>query len=160
LGKRLTVSKDGKPVKMTPFEVYAERMLEAILSKNTSPAMLDYGFRLLMRFSSTETEQLPDYSVFSDDELILFGGLLVRALGEGPTKDYQSPLSDEYNRPLEGIYRVMRGPDRHIIVERVGDGTEPEVATRLPGGAQDSTDRLSTGMSNSSRRPARLGNHD
>jgi len=138
LGKKLTVSKDGKSVKMTPFEVYAERMLEAILSKNSSPAMLDYGFRLLTRFSSieaehnsSEAERIPDYSVFSHDELILFGGLLVRALGEGPTEGYESPLGEQYNRPLEGTYRVTRGPDGHIIVERINDAAEPEVATRL-----------------------------
>jgi hypothetical protein len=111
LGKKLSVSKDGRSVKMTPFEVYAERTLEAILSKNSSPAMLEYGFRLLTRFSSIEAEQnssegerVPDYSVFSHDELILFGGLLVRALGEGPAEGYQSPLGEQYSRPLEGTY--------------------------------------------------------
>jgi hypothetical protein len=134
LGKKLTVSKDGKSVNMTPFEVYAERMLEAILSKNTSPAMLDYGFRLLTRFSSNEAERGPDYSVFSDDELMLFGGLLVRALGEDPTEGYQSPFGEQYNRPLEGTYRVTRGRDRHIIVERIGDAAEPDISIRLLGG--------------------------
>lgn len=126
LGKKLTVSKDGKSVKMTPFEVYAERILEAILSKNSSPAMLEYGFRLLTRFSSDEAAQVPDYSVFSDDELMLFGGLLVRALGEGPTKGYRSPLGVQYDRPLEGTYRVTRGSDGHIIVERINDAAKPE----------------------------------
>ena len=137
LGKKLTVSKDGKSVKMTPFEVYAERMLEAILSKNSSPAMLEYGFRLLMRFSSNEAEhdssdaRIPDYSVFSHDEFMLFGGLLVRAMGEGPVEGYQSRISEEYNRPLEGTYRVTRGSDGHIIVERINDAAEPEGATGL-----------------------------
>lgn len=143
LGKKLTVSKDGKSVKMTPFEVYAERMLEAILSKSSSPAMLEYGFRLLTRFSSNEAEQnsseagrIPDYSVFSHDELILFGGLLTRALGEGPTEGYVSPLGEQYSRPLEGTYRVTRGSDGHIIIERINDVAEPEVATRLLEGPQ------------------------
>lgn len=125
LGTRLTVMRDGKPTKMTVFEVYAERLLEAILSKSGSPAMLEYGFRLLTRFSSDPTERVPDYSVFNSDELYLFGGLLMRAMGEEPQDDYESPFGAKYNRSVEGVYRVYRRPDRHIVVERVDDAATP-----------------------------------
>lgn len=126
LGKKLTVSKEGKSVRMTAFEVYAERVVEAILSKTSSPAMLEYGYALLTRFSSEETSQEPDYSVFSHDELLLFGGLLARTLREAPTRGYESLIDESYNRPLEGMYRVTRGPDGHIIIERIRGAANPE----------------------------------
>ncbi len=126
LKKKLTVSKEGKSVSMTAFEVYAERVLEAILSKSSSPAMLEYGYGLLMRFSSEETPPTLDYSVFTNDEFRLFGGLLARALGWEPVQGYKSIIDKEYDRPSEGMYRVTRGPDGHIIIERADHPPDPD----------------------------------
>jgi len=122
LAKRLTVTKDGRAVRMTPWEVYAERVLEAILSKTTSPAMLEFGRDLLTRFGVSDPRPKADYSVFSDTELQLFGGLLCRALGEPPE------AADMFATPVEGIYRVDRRGDGHVIVKRA-DGIEPKLLT-------------------------------
>lgn len=120
LAKRLTVTKEGRLVRMTAWEVYAERALEAILSKTTSPALLEYGRDLLTRFGVSEPKPKTDYSVFSDTELQLFGGLLCRALGETPE------LNDMFATPVEGLYRVNRREDGHMVVERA-DGIETKL---------------------------------
>jgi hypothetical protein len=118
---KLPVGKDGKSVKMTPQEIFAERVVEAILNRTTSPAMLEYALGLFKRFGSPEPQDQPmvNWSSFSDDEFRLLSGLLERALGDEPAEDYVSPLGPQYNRTVEGYYCATRRPDGHIVIEKV-----------------------------------------
>ena len=131
LRTRLRVSRDGKAVRLTPYEIYAERVLEAILSKTTSPRMLEFGLNFLSRFGPVpepepepepkpepKPEPTPDYTVFSTDEFRLFGGLIARSLVG--IRD-QSDLAELcwFDEPIEGLYRVRRREDGHIVVEKL-----------------------------------------
>jgi hypothetical protein len=120
-GTRMTVNKKGRPTKMMPVEIFAERTMEAILGKTTSPRMLEFGHNLLDKYGPQEPseEGMPDYSVLSHDELSILGGLFAKTLGEAATFPDPSPLGEKYTYKIESEYRVFRRDDGHIVVERL-----------------------------------------
>lgn len=139
LGIRLKVSKDGKVVRLTPYEVYAERVLEAILSKTTSPKMLEFGLNFLTRFGPTpepvpekKQEKTPDYSVFTNDELHLLGGFLARSTGLVRGDPGWEGLVED---GIEGLYRVSRRDDGNIFVEKLDSPSSGAPGLSGPQGA-------------------------
>jgi hypothetical protein len=134
LRKKRTVVRDGKVELLHPSDIMAERILEALLAKNLSPTMIELARRIMERSGPQmleKEEQTIAWRSFSDDELHLFGGLLVRASGGEPQENYVSPFGRKYDRKTEGYYCVTRRSDGHIVVEKIAD-TESQMALPPP----------------------------
>ena len=122
--KTLVVNKEGRAVRMPPTAVYAERLLEAILSRTTSPAMLDYGIRVLSKYGpQPQVIQSPEVVLnldgFSEDELLILECLLARAwVGvSGHSGEMDSALTDRSS--IIGDFRAVWRPDGTIGMERM-----------------------------------------
>ena len=124
LRRKLTVNKDGKSVRMHPTAVFAERLLEAILSRTNSPKMLQFGLEILRKFgpqaepskSTQASSQIPDLTGLSDDELSIYGEMCAMVMGRPLEEDCTTSLGG----PGNSLYRLDRGPDGLIRFERVG----------------------------------------
>lgn len=121
IGKKITVNKKGKAVKMLPAEIFAERVLEAVLDKNRSPAMLEYGRKLIEKYGTGKlVEQSPyDFEKLSQDELSILCDLLRRCSDMPPEPPEPCPLGPMHTYRVEGEYRVSRMEDGHVQVQRI-----------------------------------------
>lgn len=123
LRRKVPVTRNGKSTKLPATEVYAERLLEAILSKSSSPAMYEFGRRILAQYGpQEETEESKlrvDYSGFSTDETKIFACLLDRALGMPAQPATVDVLRMTRDPVPVGEFRIFRGPDQHMLIERI-----------------------------------------
>lgn len=123
LRRKISVTRDGKSTKLPATEVYAERLLEAILSKTSSPTMYEFGRRILAQYGpqeeSEESKLRVDYSGFSLDESKIFACLLDRALGL-PTAPATMDVLRIWRDPVPvGEFRLYRGSDQYMVIERI-----------------------------------------
>ena len=61
----------------------------------------------------------PDYTVLTDDELQIFGGLLTRVLHQPPDLPTTDVLGATYERVFIGEFRAYRRADQHMAIERI-----------------------------------------
>ena len=124
LRRKIAVTRNGKSTKLPATEVYAERILEAILGKSNSPAMYEFGRRILAQYGPQDDsiEQGPpqaDYSGFSREEMHIFSALLARAIGLPPDPPTTDVLGTTRDPVPVGEFRIFRGPDQHMVIERI-----------------------------------------
>lgn len=123
LRRKIAVTRNGKSTKLPATEVYAERLLEAILGKGNSPAMYEFGRRILSQYGpqeeSIESRWKADYSGFSLEEMKILSALFARAIGT----EAEMPTTNVFGKTLDpvpvGEFRIFRGPDQHIAIERI-----------------------------------------
>jgi hypothetical protein len=137
LRKKRPVLRDGKVELLHPSDIMAERIVEALLAKNLSPAMIDLAYRIMEKFGPQMPQEGENqqhafaWDSLSDDELDLFGGIIARATGAEPLEDHPSGFGRPRARTLEGYYCATRRADGHIVVEKI-DHLESGLAL-LPG---------------------------
>jgi hypothetical protein len=125
LRRKRPVLRDGKVELLHPSDIMAERIVEALLAKNLSPAMIELAYRIMEKFGPQMPQEGENHQhafawdSLSDDELDLFGGIIARATGAEPLEDHPSPFGRARTRKLEGYYCVTRRPDGHIVVEKI-----------------------------------------
>ena len=129
MSKPKTVNRNGRPTKMMPTEIFAERVLEAILSNNKSPGMLEYGRKLFDKYGPKKPEEPIkfDASGLSKDDLNIIICILGFVAGGEPFYPEPSPLLRKRESQIEGIYRVARREDGHLRFEKLKDRDEHEL---------------------------------
>ena len=50
LRRKVAVTRNGRSTRLPATEVYAERLLEAILGNSSSPALFEFGRRILAQY--------------------------------------------------------------------------------------------------------------
>ena len=125
LGRRRPVNRDGRMVKMNPVDVYAERVLETILSRSKSPALLEFGLRIFEKYgpgpSAADSKggnvEL-DLTGLSLLELHLYGYLSCKMVKSDGVEDLE--LTPQLERLFERIT---------VIIEEESEWCEAELVT-------------------------------
>ena len=122
--RKVPIIRDGKVTKLHPSDVLAERIVEAFLAKNLSPAMIE----LARRFMEQYGPQMPERETmkgnregFSVDELKLMNGLLTRYIREEPGETRRSVMGRVEEPYPQGNFRIFRRPDGHVGAERIDE---------------------------------------
>lgn len=127
IGKKLDVNKDGQSRKMLPVEIYAERTLEAVLSKTRSPRLLEFGRELFAKYGETRDDgDQYDEGIegLNEAEVNIWLGLISRITGAKPICDELDARGNKYGREVGGTYRVYHRDDGHIRIERISRDEE------------------------------------
>lgn len=123
LRRKIPVTRNGRSTNLPATEVYAERLLEAILGKSSSPTMYEFGRRILAQYGPQEEPEESklrvDYSGFSSDETKIFACLLDRALGLPAQPATVDVLRISRDPVPVGEFRIYRGPNQHMVIERI-----------------------------------------
>lgn len=127
IDKKLDVNKEGHSRKMLPVEIYAERVLEAVLSKTKSPRLLEFGHQLFSKYDAELdgcNQRKANFGDLNYAELHIFEAIFTKVWGWEPAEDTISPLGKSCSHILAGTYKVFRREDRHICIEKIPDAEE------------------------------------
>jgi hypothetical protein len=122
LRRKRPILRDGKVTHLHTADVVAERIVEAILAKNLSPAMIELARRLMEQYGPQMPEPEPPEGSregFSPDELSILSGFLGRYIGEEPGEVRRSVLGTVSEPYPQGEFRLFKRPDGHIGAERI-----------------------------------------
>ncbi|WP_373491027.1 hypothetical protein [Parasphingorhabdus sp.] len=107
--KKRPVKRDGKTVKMASVDVFAEQVLQAVLSRSKTSSMLQFGLWIFEKYGpdglvgKASENAPPDLSQLTDVELQLYGYLCCRVEG----KELDTPLSPRVLRILEQVGKIV-----------------------------------------------------
>lgn len=117
--KKRPVKQDGKTVKMATVDVFAEQVLQAVLSRSKTSSMLQFGLWLFEKYgpdglAGKAAENVPpDLSQLTDAELHLYGYLSYRVAG----KEIETPLEPELQRILEQVGKIVEAENQRMSEE-------------------------------------------
>ncbi len=117
LNKKLNANQDGKAVKLSPVEIFIERLIEAICAPNASPRMLQLGREVLEEFGPKPPlpkNQTADFTVLSRDERLLLKVFFDRVLKKSDPRHEASSSTDN----VAGVYRAFQRDDGLWAFER------------------------------------------
>ena len=129
--RRLPILKDGRMTQLHASEIFAERILEAILSKNPTPAMIELGRRLMIEYGPPVPSEVEPGNTegFSRDELKITLALLSRVMRDKPRRSRRHVVGMVDEAFPIGLVRTYRREDGHIGLEVVTDAVEPDETT-------------------------------
>lgn len=120
--RKLPIIRDGKLAKLHPTDILAERIVEAILAKNLTPAMIELARRLMEQYgpqaSDHESAHQQNFEDFSNDEFFILNGLAMRSIGETPGEARRHVLGTVLEPFPTGEFLVFRRDDGHIGLKR------------------------------------------
>lgn len=121
--RKLPIIRDGKLAKLHPTDILAERIVEAILAKNLTPAMIELARRLMEQYGPEAAEQEPlhkqNFEHFSNDEFFIAYGLAMRSIGEPPRETSRHVLGTVHEPFPTGEFLVFRRDDGHVGLKRI-----------------------------------------
>lgn len=120
--RKLPIVRDGRLAKLHPTDILAERIVEAILAKNLTPAMIELARRLMEQYGPRPLAKPSlggNSDDFSLDEKKILSALLGRYSGSvpGQTRRHVSGTVSEAF-PI-GEFRLFTREDGYLGLERV-----------------------------------------
>lgn len=121
--RKLPIVRDGRLAKLHPTDILAERIVEAILAKNLTPAMIELARRLMEEFGPQTDDQEPahqqNFEDFSNDEFFILSALAMRSVGEPPGETRRHVLGTVHEPFPTGEFLVFRREDGHAGLKRI-----------------------------------------
>lgn len=122
LGQKVAIKTDGERRFMMPREILAQRIMSAVLSDKSTPAMIEYARKLFDEFGPKEEETVPrmmDTAGMSIDEKRLMLAVLDRVFNSAQTPGVTRSIDPQRHANVTGIYKVSLRGDAHVVIEKM-----------------------------------------
>lgn len=120
--RKLPIVRDGRLAKLHPTDILAERIVEAILAKNLTPAMIELARRLMEQYGPqrpAEPNLKGNGDDFSIDEKKILSALLTRYAGHPPDETRRHVLGTVWEPYPVGEFRLYTREDGHLGIQPV-----------------------------------------